>query len=284
MKEYFEIKALKDRSGIGIEYWENEFAATDSTGITLYDKYKISIMLSDGMLVVYRDKATRTERGDILVFRPDEPHSARIIDGGVYKFLNIFVPTDFFASLSFDSRKLTDFLEHREGENCIRPKDKKTAVMALELADLLREQGSTAEAFSKLFELLCLLSGEYHSRSGKELKSNMPKAVERALNFMAENYAEKLSLAQIAENSYCSVTYLSKIFKENMGCTVYEHLTSYRILCAGKMLKEGKTVADTCFECGFGDSSHFIKIFKSINGITPFEYKKRAEGETPLAL
>lgn len=277
MKEYFEIKVIKDKEGIGIEYWENEFAATDSTGITLYDKYKISIMLSDGMLVVYRDKATRTERGDLLVFRPDEPHSARIIDGGVYKFLNIFVPTDFFASLSFDSRKLTDFLEHREGENCIRPGDKKTAVKAEVLTKTVKEQGNIIETFSMLLEFLCHLSQEYRSNSGTELKSNMPEVVEKALNYMAENYAEKLSLAQIAENCYCSVTYLSKLFKQHMGCTVYDQLTHYRIINAKRLLREGKTVADTCYECGFNDSSHFIKIFKVLCGLTPFEYKKSLE-------
>ncbi len=274
MKECFEIKPLRDTEGVEIEFWETEFASDENTNIVLYDKYKISILLSDGMLVVYKDRATRTERGDVLLFRPDELHSARIIDGGLYRFVSIFVPLDFFSSLSLDCSRLVGLLEHREGVNCFRPKDIKTAQMAEELVRLAREQGNSAEAFSGLLALFCHLSDEYENQNGRSLKSNMPKAVEKALNFMARNYCEKLSLKQIAENSYCSVTYLSKLFKEYMGCTVYEQLTSYRILSAKQLLREGKSVSEACFECGFGDSSNFIKVFKEINGMTPFEYKK----------
>ncbi len=278
MKKFFEIKSFEGAQTIEVEYWENEFATTDNTGITLYDKYKISIMLSGGMLVVYKDKATRTERGDILVFRPDEIHSARIVDSGIYKFLNIFVSLNFFNHFLFDSSVVTEFLEQEKSENCIRPNREKGEKLLKKSEDLIRvmtEQGSdNIEAFTKLMSLLVAISRAYHDRNNLILKSDVPPVVEKALNFISKNYGSKLSLKEIAENSYCSVTYLSALFKENMGCTVYEYVTNYRILCAKQLLKEGKSVSDTCFECGFGDSSHFIKVFKEINGKTPYQYKK----------
>jgi AraC-like DNA-binding protein len=52
-------------------------------------------------------------------------------------------------------------------------------------------------------------------------------------------------------------------------------LTDYRLAVAKRLLDGGKSVAEVYYECGFGDSSHFIRTFRKKNGITPYEYKKR---------
>lgn len=278
MKKYCEIKLFKNAPSVLVEYRENELKKTDNTGIKIYDKYKISILLSSGMLVIHDGVATRTEKGDLLVFRPDELHSARILESGVYKYLDIFVPLGFFESLDLDSSVITEFLEHRGGENCIRlPEDKKEKILQMlkPIVRGLKEEtfGGIAD-FSRLLSVLTAISETYRNATTCSIENDLPLAVSRALNFLAERYGEKIYLKEVAENSYCSVAYLSKIFKQHVGCTVYEQLTHYRIINAKRLLREGKTVSEVCYECGFNDSSHFIKVFKTLSGMTPFEYKK----------
>ena len=278
MKKYCEIKLFKNAQSIEVEYRENKLKKTENTGIKLYDKYKISILLSDGMLVIHDSIATRTEKGDFLIFRPDELHSARILEGGVYKYLDIFVPLDFFENFDLDVSEINEFLEHRGGENCIRlPDDKKEALLLAVkpiIKGLREETFGGISDFSRLLSVLTTLAEAYQSTTQSGIENDLPLVVSRALNFLAYHYGEKVTLKEVAENCYCSVTYLSKIFKQHVGCTVYEQLTHYRIINAKRLLREGKTVSEVCYECGFNDSSHFIKVFKTLNGMTPFEYKK----------
>ena len=56
-----EITVSKERNGLEIEYIEQDFSPTENTGIRLYDRYKISILLTDGLMVVADDTVTRTE-------------------------------------------------------------------------------------------------------------------------------------------------------------------------------------------------------------------------------
>lgn len=272
-----EIRLLKNLPGIEVEYCENELKKTDNTGIRLYEKYKISILLSSGMLVIHNNTATRTERGDVLVFRPDELHSARVLEDGIYKYVNIFIPVGYFDALCMDTAEIVEFLEHRGKKNHFRqPANKKERLLSLLMPVVKRVKensfGSIHDFYGLLGLLLFLAKAYRKNEIGTE--DRLPPAVEKALRYLSEHYGEKIVLKVVAENSYCSVTYLSRVFKQYMGCTVCEQLVQYRIINAKRLLKEGKTVTEACYHCGFNDCSYFIKVFKELNGITPYEYKK----------
>jgi AraC-like DNA-binding protein len=274
MEKNCELHPFGIENGIELSYSELELDCTD-TNIMLYDKYKISILLSDGMLVVHDNLVTRTRRGDVLVFRPDEIHFARISRSGLYRFLNIFVPLDFFKNLNLESSRVIDFLEHKEKENFIYCSSEKRETLLSEATHIAGQMDfmSGVEGFTAVLNLLLLLAQAYHSQTEKTSQSDAPTVVSNALEYISRNFGEKITLKDIAEASFCSVTYLSKTFKNYMGCTVYEHLTGYRILTAKKMLQSGKSVAEAGYDCGFGDCSHFIKTFKNLCGMTPLEFK-----------
>lgn len=278
MKEKFTLSLTKNKKAIEVEYVEQVFSPTENTGITLYDDYKISIMLSDGMFAVTDNIAYRATRGDVFVFRPDEIHFARIIDQKTHKFLNIFIPTDFFDDIAFDTENILTLLKHSNRENIISPtfEDKEKLISAITpiTEDLKNGKAlNTINTFTNLLNVLIMLyefSCQPAQYSGTK---NIPSCVTNTLDFITKNYGSKITLNDLARQSYCSVAYLSKTFKKFIGCTVYEQLTTYRITNAKKMLKAGKSVTEVCYDCGFTDSSHFIKTFKKSTGVTPYKYK-----------
>ena len=274
-----EITVSKERNGIEIEYIEQDFSPTENTGIRLYDRYKISILLTDGLMVVADDTVTRTEKGDFLLFRPDEIHFGRIMRKEKHKFLNLLIPVDYFNSLNLCTSDMESMLEHRNKPNCIRPhiKDKEQLyqIIAPLINNIKCEKNiNTLSSYTDVLSTLILLEKLYRQNGETVIESNIPDCVTKTLNYISQNFSEKISLKILAENSYCSVTYLSKIFKDYMGCTVYEYLTNYRIDNSKKLLNEGKSVTEVSFECGFGDCSHFIKTFKEVTGLTPHTYRK----------
>ena len=59
-----------------------------------------------------------------------------------------------------------------------------------------------------------------------------------------------------------------------MKVTFTDFVNQYRIQRSCILLQQDKTVAETCFECGFNNVTYFNKVFKKMLSTTPSEYKK----------
>lgn len=70
-----------------------------------------------------------------------------------------------------------------------------------------------------------------------------------------------------------SVTSLNRNFKKYISLSPYKFLLAKRLSHAEKMLRQGGSVTDVCYACGFRDCSRFIEHFKKRYGMTPMKYK-----------
>ncbi|HVJ48752.1 PocR ligand-binding domain-containing protein [Desulfitobacterium sp.] len=113
-----------------------------------------------------------------------------------------------------------------------------------------------------------------------ETKTNDQKnlqAVQNAAAYIKQNYEEKITIAEIAQAVYLSPCYLSRIFKQSLGCTLMEYLTQIRVEKAKTMLKNPKyNIMQVAEENGFEDPGYFTRVFKKIEGITPSRFKQNA--------
>ena len=282
MKYLSKIKLTNQLPEIKVQYVECEFEVTENTGLQIYDKYKISVLLSDGLNGVLNDEVIVANAGDVLFFRPDEMHFAQVSRAGTHRYFDILIPTDYFKSFAVSAEKIVGFLEHREHfkGNCIRPNHIDRVKILRLVEDLAvrlqtNETVQTLQSALSVFELIDLCAGMYYEGYAAATSQDVPSCVKSALKFISLHYDGKISLEQVASQTCCSVTYLSKKFKEYIGCSVYTYLTQYRIAMAQRLLKEDKSVTQVCYECGFYDCSHFIKTFKKMRGVTPLEYKNQ---------
>jgi two-component system response regulator YesN len=85
----------------------------------------------------------------------------------------------------------------------------------------------------------------------------------------------ELDLELISKNVFVNSSYLTKIFKKEMGLTVTNYITSARIQKAKKLLASGKsiTISGVSENVGYSDVSYFSKCFKKYTGISPSEYE-----------
>ena len=63
-----------------------------------------------------------------------------------------------------------------------------------------------------------------------------------------------------------------RLFKANTGISPYQYFLNIKIDYARKLIEKNRDVYLAVEECGFVDLTHLNKNFKSIYGITPFEY------------
>jgi len=102
-------------------------------------------------------------------------------------------------------------------------------------------------------------------------------AIQKAAEYIRKNYRNKLSIDDIAQAVYLSPCYVSRIFKQGLGCTLMEYLTQVRVEEAKTMLKNPKyNVMQVAEESGFEDPGYFTRVFKKLEGVTPSRFKQYA--------
>lgn len=83
-----------------------------------------------------------------------------------------------------------------------------------------------------------------------------------------------LSLDLIAQEFHVTSTYLCRIIKQETGMSYKEYLTGLRINEAKRILMDKNiSVVDVCQQIGYGNVSHFIKVFQKYTGVTPAKYR-----------
>lgn len=260
-----------------VVYSNRYFERTD-TEVTLYETEKISILMTDGLFAVVGNKVYTSEMGDVLFFGRDELHFGRLTRAGKQEYIDFFLTADFVRALGGESfaRFLTDRAEERT--NRFSPSSdirREILGMANEVKRELTggEDFSDVAIFSHLLRIITYISRSYENERTKSFDSSIPFCVRKALDVISERYAESITLTEIANICSCSVTYLSRSFKNIVGTSVYQYLTDYRLKKAQKLLKEGASVTEICYAVGFSDTSNFIRTFKTRFGATPHKYK-----------
>lgn len=92
--------------------------------------------------------------------------------------------------------------------------------------------------------------------------------------YMETHYAQQISLEQMATRFNLSTSYFSRLFKEYIGESFVDHLTSCRMRVAKQMIRTGMKVHQVAKLTGFSDYSYFSRVFRSSEGLSPRDYQK----------
>lgn len=98
--------------------------------------------------------------------------------------------------------------------------------------------------------------------------------VNESLEYIEHHYHEQMSVGDIAKALGTSISYLSRIFKENTGETIIRTINNKRIEKAKAYLRETDyKVYEVADILGFENVTYFSRFFKKHTGMSPKEYK-----------
>lgn len=102
--------------------------------------------------------------------------------------------------------------------------------------------------------------------------------MEQIRDYIDRHYAEPISLRAIAENCHGSPYHLQRMFKRWSGMTPLEYIQSVRVRKAGEALvRTNLSILEIARSVGIPNPSYFTTLFKQSRGLTPGEYRQRAE-------
>ncbi|WP_229729975.1 AraC family transcriptional regulator [Paenibacillus silvae] len=97
--------------------------------------------------------------------------------------------------------------------------------------------------------------------------------IELAKQYIEDNLSEDLSLEAVGSKVFLSPKYLSKLFKEEVGITYTDYVTSRRMEQAKLLIENNNMTIDrVASSVGYGTTAYFIKRFKEMYGCTPGSY------------
>jgi two-component system response regulator YesN len=134
----------------------------------------------------------------------------------------------------------------------------------------------TASHIKDLHELLEQVAGNIVKRINKYNKKSINQILQNAMKYICDNYAISITLNELADYTYVSTYYLSRMFKKELGKNFVEYLSEVRIEKAKELLKDKKYKTYEVAELvGIQDPHYFSKIFKKYVNMTPTEYKDK---------
>jgi AraC-like DNA-binding protein len=97
--------------------------------------------------------------------------------------------------------------------------------------------------------------------------------IEAARQQLVQQRGDEHRLRTLARSVGMSTFQFARIFRELVGSAPHQYLLNVRYRAAVDMLRDGASVTDACFECGFVNLSHFTRQFKVRFGQCPSAVK-----------
>ena len=243
------------------------------------DNIKINYFLAGDISVFINDTCYRPVCGDICFLPPGQIHCGLVESESHLDYFQLDLGMQAFDHICGGRELLAELIDCINNRFFLHPENAEKEQLSklfysLESAVL---QNNKVLAFAYTIEIITLIK-ECYGHHNCVSSAAPSKTTRLIIDYIKTHYQEKITATQLSEQFDFSAAYLSSIFKKDIGMSIHTYLTEYRVMRSAEYLKD-HSIADTCYLCGFYDSSHFISIFRKRFGCTPAAYKRQYSHE-----
>jgi two-component system, response regulator YesN len=133
------------------------------------------------------------------------------------------------------------------------------------------------QTMSQMIAFFASYLSEIGSRIALLERQEEKRCIRIAREFMHQNYHAPLTLSEVAGVAALSPKYFSRLFAQQVGESYVRHLNRIRVEKAKEQLRHREIrVADVALRCGFESIPHFNRVFRSLEKMSPTDFRKRA--------
>ena len=136
-----------------------------------------------------------------------------------------------------------------------------------------KKQGYEFVLRAMLASLIGIILRSYHSSNSGDMESY--EKIRPAINYIEENYEQKITLEILAEKCFLSGRQLSRLFNKVYGKSPSDYLLNYRLTAAYLyLMTTEQSISSISDKCGFYDESHLSKMFLRRYGFLPSKIRR----------
>jgi AraC-like DNA-binding protein len=262
---FVEYTCMQEETKLGIWSNNNYFAFIISgkkIWRTIYNSYEVN----EGDIIFVKKGANLTHQ-----FFDDE-----------FCAIFIFIPDDFIKAFLKRNTSLLDASQKDLSEQ--------DAVLRVQPDELLEGYCRSIQSYLSLSEkpnkqllklkfeelLFSLFSNKKHRGLTDYFISLCQDQEYHMSRVMEENFAYNLKLENYAQLCHMSLSGFKKSFKQYYNTTPAAWLKQRKLnLARHQVITSDLSINQISFECGFEDTSHFIRVFKQKYHLTPRQYRQK---------
>lgn len=106
----------------------------------------------------------------------------------------------------------------------------------------------------------------------------MKSVAESVVKYINSHISENVSTSVLSDVTGYSSGYLSRIFRQEIGMSIHDYVAQTRMNLAKEMLMNTNLkIYEVAENCGYENTTYFIKIFRINTGMTPQDYRMKAK-------
>ena len=252
--------------------------SSDSYASILYPHHhaacEILLALEGVHAVILEQETLEIPAGGVMMIRPNEIHSRKMIRPG--RYLTLAFPAD-------ELNRLEKYLEDVKFQLVLSGKRPPMAQLHdAEMKEFARRiervnlfcSASPERVRTELRSLLVDCWCRYFLHPEGENPGGIPW-LNRMMQEMAKPDNIREGISTLLSLSPYSHEYLCREFRRLLGCTPTEYIASLRLDRAHNLLETTSMhITDICFEVGFDSVSYFYQLFREKYGMPPAKYRK----------
>lgn len=235
-----------------------------------HEEFMIGVIEGGGCEFYYRGDTHIALAGSIVLINPGEVHdgsgaeTARLVYRALYPAVDVL------------QRLASEFAGKRQGVPYFTTpvvEDAQVSALLHALHMLLEAPASALERESQFCLVFAQLIARYAEQRPQALKAGKEhQAVRLIRDYLEAQYAEQVTLAQLASLAGLSPYHVLRVVHSELGLPPHAYLTQVRVAQAKKLLRLGMPIPQVALETGFVDQSHLTRHFKRQVGVTPGQY------------
>lgn len=233
----------------------------------IHDSLEIYINVSGDTSFLVNNHLYSIRKGDAVVTRPGDVHIC------VQNEAQLHENYCFWISCPSNS-PLVAFAYDEKFHNHYRFNEQ-TRKELLDILFRLREaerKGSEPARICNIFRLLTL----FEETEKKEIADGpaLPDTMQQVLDQIHSDFLDIHNVNDIANKTHVSVSTLNRWFRNQLQLSPHKYVEALKLAYAQKLLLDGWSVTEACYQSGFSDCSRFIAVFREKFGQTPLQYQK----------
>ena len=247
--------------------------------------YEFYFFLEGDVGLEIKEKSIRLKPGDLIVVPPQTPHHTVIDDSEVpYRRIVFWVSEPFFEQLKNESPVYAWLPEMVTQHSRYVFHPDRTAFQGLQSLVFSIIDESEGSRFARetmlqamIRQLLLSTCRCVYETETVPAEKEAASLFRRLVTYVEAHLDEEISLDSLAGAFYLSKYYLSHLFKEISGLSVYQYITRRRLEACRTRIIAGEDITATSQMYGFSDYSSFYRAFTKEYGMSPKKYREMAE-------
>lgn len=260
----FKLFYLADRSKKEIDFHYHDF-------------HKVLIFLNGNVSYNVEGKYFDLQPDDVILVSAGEIHRPVIHSDALYERIVVYLSRDFFEKYKEDDSDLFYCFQEAKaaGSNLIRMEETarpRFSALSKELSLAFQDHDFAGALYRKVkfIEYLILLNRSLLDRDTVCIRaSEYNQTVLEIMDYINEHITDDLNIDAIAEHFFLTRYYIMHLFKSETGITIGKYITEKRLFTARKLIRNGTSITDACYQSGFRNYSAFYRAYRNKYQGTP---------------